>query len=62
MPVQYIWQWRTFVFVYPVVMFNRLSTCQPAFPHQSSCQPPACINATLAQHLTECPATGCATT
>ncbi|PIM21477.1 hypothetical protein CT146_22825 [Escherichia coli] len=30
--------------------------------HQSSCQPPACINATLAQHLTDCPATGCATT
>ncbi|MFL4742309.1 hypothetical protein ACJ6U6_25170, partial [Escherichia coli] len=37
------WQWRTFVFVDPVVMFNHLSTCQPAFPHQSSCQPPACM-------------------
>ncbi|HFV5416486.1 TPA: hypothetical protein ACH9R9_005446, partial [Escherichia coli] len=22
-----------------VTMFNRLSTCQPAFPHQLSCQP-----------------------
>ncbi|KEL37676.1 hypothetical protein AC51_4949 [Escherichia coli 5-172-05_S3_C3] len=38
-------------------MFNWLSTCQPAFPHQSSCQLLACINATLAQHLTDCPAT-----
>nr|WP_238247827.1 hypothetical protein [Escherichia coli] len=42
-------------------MFNRLSTCQPAFPHQLS-PATACINTTLAQHLADCPATGSATT
>lgn len=29
---------------------------------QKQQSPPACINAALAQHLTDCPATGCATT
>ncbi|PHI54203.1 hypothetical protein B9T65_00015 [Serratia marcescens] len=43
-------------------MFNGLTTCQSTFLHQSSRQPPPGINATLAQHLADGPATGSATT
>ena len=70
-------RWRTYgekrVFV--VILFTSLSrslvsrisgavqsTCQPAFTHQLSCQPPACINTTLEQHLADYLATGSATT
>ncbi len=38
-------------------MFNGLMSCQSAFLNQSSRQPPACIDATLAQHQADCPTT-----
>lgn len=43
-------------------MFNGLTTCQSAFLNQSSRQPTAGIDATLAQHQADCPTTGSATT